>query len=218
MQSVELELPARPKGIVGRILGPIVRRYNRTNWDFLAQRLLGRPTCELKDGAVLGRTARIRNSFGDSSRIVVGSHTHVNGELFLFANGGRITLGEWCYVGEGSRIWSSGSVTIGNRVNISHSVNIFDSLTHPMRAAERHQQIKTILTQGHPRDITLGERPVTIGDDVWLGAGSIILRGVTIGEGAVIGAGSVVTKDVQPYCVVAGNPAVLVREMPANER
>lgn len=216
MQSVEL--PSRPKGMVGRILSAIVRRYHRTNWDFLAQRLLGRPTCELQEGAVLGRTARIRNGFGDSSRIVVGPHTHVNGELFLFASGGRITLGEWCYVGEGSRIWSSGSVKIGNRVNISHSVNIFDSNTHPMRAAERHQQIKTILTQGHPRDISLGERPVTIGDDVWLGAGSIILRGVTIGEGAIIGAGSVVTKDVQPFCVVAGNPAVQVRELSAKER
>jgi acetyltransferase-like isoleucine patch superfamily enzyme len=218
MQSVELELPSRPKGIFGRILGPIVRRYNRTNWDFLAQRLLGRPTCELQEGAVLGRTARIRNGFGDSSRIVVGPHTHVNGELFLFANGGQITLGEWCYVGEGSRIWSSGSVKIGNRVNISHSVNIFDSLTHPMRAADRHQQIKTILTQGHPREISLGERPVTICDDVWLGAGSIILRGVTIGEGAIIGAGSVVTKDVPPFSVVAGNPAVLIRELSPKER
>jgi acetyltransferase-like isoleucine patch superfamily enzyme len=186
--------------------------------DFLAQRLLGRPTCELKEGAVLGRTARIRNGFGSSDRIVVGPHTHVNGELFLFANGGRITLGEWCYVGEGSRIWSSCSVTIGNRVNISHSVNIFDSLTHPMRAAERHQQIKTILTEGHPREISLGERPVTIGDDVWLGAGSIILRGVTIGEGAIIGAGSVVTKNVPPFSIVAGNPATVVRELPPAER
>ncbi len=50
-------------------------------------------------------------------------------------------------------------------------------------------------------------RPVTIGDDVWLGARVIILPGVTIGNGSVIGAGSVVTKDVESYSVVAGNPA-----------
>jgi acetyltransferase-like isoleucine patch superfamily enzyme len=142
----------------------------------------------------------------------------VQGELFLFASGGQITLGEWCYVGEGSRIWSSASVKIGNRVNISHSVNIFDSLTHPLRAADRHQQIKTILEHGHPREISLGERPVTICDDAWLGAGAIVLRGVTVGEGAIVGAGSVVTKDVQPYSIVAGNPAVLVRELSPNER
>jgi acetyltransferase-like isoleucine patch superfamily enzyme len=212
------ELPSRPKGMRGRILGPLVRSYNRTNLDFLAQRLLGRATCELQEGAVLGRTARIRNSVGSSSRIVVGPHSHVNGELFLFPTGSQITLGEWCYVGEGARIWSSASVKIGNRVNISHSVNVFDSLTHPIRAADRHRQIRTILETGHPRDISLGERPVTICDDAWLGAGSMILRGVTVGEGAIIGAGSVVTKDVPPYSIVAGNPAVLVRELSPDER
>jgi acetyltransferase-like isoleucine patch superfamily enzyme len=48
---------------------------------------------------------------------------------------------------------------------------------------------------------------VTIGNDVWIGWGATILSGVTIGDGAVIGAEAVVTKDVEPYCIVAGNPA-----------
>ena len=53
---------------------------------------------------------------------------------------------------------------------------------------------------------------VTIGNDVWIGKNAIILSGVTIGDGAVIGAGSVVTKDVEPYAIVAGNPANLIRK------
>ena len=52
---------------------------------------------------------------------------------------------------------------------------------------------------------------VSIGNDVWIGARAIILRGVRIGDGAVIGAGAVVTKDVEPYAVVGGNPAKIIK-------
>lgn len=208
----------RLKERLSHILRLIPRLFRRINPDFIAQRVMGRATCELRDGATLGRSARIRNNGGSSGKIVIGSHTHVQGELFIFPHGGKITLGEWCFVGEGTRIWSSASVEIGNRVNISHSVNIFDSLTHPIRAADRHEQIKTILEHGHPRQISFGERPVKICDDAWIGAGAIVLRGVTVGEGAIIGAGSVVTKNVPPFSIVAGNPATLVRELSPDER
>jgi len=70
-----------------------------------------------------------------------------------------------------------------------------------------------LLTPDHPRDyerratgIEYG-RPITIGDDVWIGGGALILPGVTIGDGAIVGAGSVVTRDVPPRTTVAGNPA-----------
>ncbi len=61
--------------------------------------------------------------------------------------------------------------------------------------------------EGHPA--TNGD--VTIGSDVWIGSGAAIMSGVTVGDGAVIGAESVVTKDVEPYAIVAGNPARLIR-------
>ena len=55
-------------------------------------------------------------------------------------------------------------------------------------------------------------RPIVIGDDVWIGAGSTVLPGVTIGSGSIIGAGSVVTRDVPAYSVAAGNPARVLRD------
>lgn len=186
------------------------------NIDYLIQRLIGRPTCVLEDGAVLGSSARIRNIFGQRDRIRVGSHSRVLGELLTFRHGGRIELGSWCYVGESSRIWSAGSIIIGDRVLISHSANVFDNLTHPLSAQARHVQIKEIFKSGHPKYIDLGERPVRIGDDAWIGANAIVLRGVSIGQGGVVAAGAVVTKDVPPYSVVAGNPAVVVKELEAD--
>ncbi|UQD96773.1 acyltransferase [Bradyrhizobium japonicum] len=188
------------------------------NVDYLIQRLIGRATCRLQQNAVLGSRARIRNIRGDSDKITVGQHSRILGELLTFAHGGEISLGEWCYVGEGSRIWSAASIIIGNRVLISHSANVFDNLTHPLGAAARHQQIRQIFSHGHPRDISLDESPVRICDDAWIGAGAMVLRGVTVGEGGVVAAGAVVTKDVPAFSVVAGNPAVLIRELPADAR
>lgn len=58
----------------------------------------------------------------------------------------------------------------------------------------------------------LKSEAIMIGEDVWIGAKSIILKGVTIGKGSVIGAGSVVTHDIPPYCVAAGNPARVIKK------
>lgn len=69
---------------------------------------------------------------------------------------------------------------------------------------------------GMKRDTLMNKQPytrepITIGNDVWIGACSIILKGVTIGDGAVVAAGSVVTKDVEPYTIVGGNPAKFIK-------
>jgi acetyltransferase-like isoleucine patch superfamily enzyme len=196
----------------------LISKLRWINFDLILQRMMGRATCELHPGATLHVGARVRNARGDSSKIVVGSHSRVLGDLFTFAHGGEIRIGQWCYIGEASRIWSAASIELGNRVLVSHSVNIFDSLTHPIQAAARHAQVKCIFEEGHPRNLSLDESPVRIGDDAWIGAGAMVLRGVTVGEGGIIAAGAVVTKDVPPYTIVAGNPAVVVRELSGDER
>jgi acetyltransferase-like isoleucine patch superfamily enzyme len=157
--------------------------------------------------------ARIYNIGVADSQIQIGEHTWILGDLLVFAHSGDIRIGEWCYVGEGSRIWSASSIHICDRVLISYNVSILDSLTHPIDFKERHQHFRDIVTTGHPTEIDLGGRPVYIEDDVWIGASSCILRGVRIGRGAIVAAGSVVTKDVPPMVIVAGNPAKIIRSI-----
>jgi len=82
----------------------------------------------------------------------------------------------------------------------------------------------TITTTGHPihpdlrRDGSQFSAPVSIEDDVWIGAGAIILPGVTIGAGSIVGAGSVVTGNVPANVVVAGTPARVIREITEADR
>jgi acetyltransferase-like isoleucine patch superfamily enzyme len=188
------------------------------NLDYLARRLAGRPTCTLARDARLYPSARIRNASGRDTHIQVGSRSMILGELLTFAHGGEIEIGEWCYVGEGTRIWSASRITIGDRVLIAHNVNIFDNLTHPVGARARHTQFQKIVLSGHPKEIDLGERAIHISSDAWIGANAILLRGVTIGVGAIVGAGAVVTRDVAAYTIVAGNPARPIRELGTLER
>lgn len=83
-------------------------------------------------------------------------------------------------------------VSIGNNVFIAPNVQIYTA-RHPLDIEERARHIGSA-------------SPITIGNDVWIGGGCIILPGVTIGEGATIGAGSVVTADIPPHTVAFGNP------------
>lgn len=166
-----------------------------------------RKTGMLDQTARIGEGGRILDA-GDRRRIRVGANSVMRGELFTFAHGGTIDIGSWCFVGQDSYIWSASSVRIGDRVLISHGVNIHDTNGHPIDAKDRHLQYQAIATSGHPVDIaTISSKPIVIEDDVWIGFGCVILKGVTIGARTIIGAGSVVLEDVPADSRVGGNPA-----------
>ncbi|MCG9891871.1 MAG: acyltransferase [Thermosynechococcaceae cyanobacterium MS004] len=145
--------------------------------------------------------------------INVGKNSVLRGELLVFAHAGKISIGDSCYVGEGTRIWSSDSIDIGNRVYISHNVNIHDTNSHSIDPYLRSQHFSAIMTTGHPKEniFDIKGSPVLIEDDVWIGFNSTILKGVTIGSGSIIAACSVVTKDVPSNVLVAGNPAKIIK-------
>ncbi|MCL7369553.1 MULTISPECIES: sugar O-acetyltransferase [Streptomyces] len=120
------------------------------------------------------------------------------------AYGSRTHLGDDVYANFGLTLVDDVEVFVGNRVMFAPHV--------------------TVSTTGHPvhpdlrRDGTQFSAPVRIEDDVWIGAGALIMPGVTVGRGSVVGAGSVVTAHVPPMTVVAGTPARVLREITDADR
>lgn len=159
--------------------------------------------------AIIAPTARIEaeasieNIAGGKERVVIGEHSVVRGRLLIYGHGGKVRIGDWCYIGVRSEIWSMESIEIGNRVLISHDVNIHDGSAHSLDAVERHHHFRQIVEKGHPRNKAelpgVTSAPIIIEDDVWISFGVTILKGVRIGRGSVIAAGSTVTRDVPPY-------------------
>lgn len=130
---------------------------------------------------------------------------------FLMEEEGQIEIGDDCYIGPGTKIWSFLPLSIGHRVFISHGVNIHDTDSHSLSAKERHLRFLEKIQYG--RHLIREEKKcaaITIDDDVWIGFNAILLKGVRVGRGAVIGAGAVITKEVAPYTVVVGNPQRVV--------
>lgn len=110
-----------------------------------------------------------------------------------------VKIGDRCLIGKGSGIVGHFSITIGNDVWTGHHVYITDQ-NHGYEDVSQ-----PISRQSQP------ERPVVIGDQSWLGYGTVVLPGVTIGKHVVIGANSVVTKDVPDYSVAVGAPAKVIK-------
>ncbi|MFN7689789.1 MAG: acyltransferase, partial [Bacteroidota bacterium] len=82
----------------------------------------------------------VSNQQNKPEHIVIGEQTHVRCTLLIFKYGGKITIGNHCYVGDGSRIWSGDAVKIGNHVLIAHNVNIIDTQAHELHADERSKR------------------------------------------------------------------------------
>ena len=160
-----------------------------------------------------GYKSEVFNIQQDRSKIVIKGDTFVRGELLIYKHGGEIAIGEYCFIGENTRIWSAKGIKIGDRVLISYNVSIHDSNDHPIDSELRSEHFKEILFRGHVASIDLNEKEIKIEDDAWIGFNATILKGVTVGKGAIVGASSVVTKDVPPYTVVAGNPARIVKTL-----
>lgn len=114
-------------------------------------------------------------------------------------NKSKISIGKGTYVGEFNNFRVGGAdLLIGENCVISQHITIITS---------NHDIKKDVLINKQPWEM----KPVIIGDDVWIGANSIILPGISVGNGAVIGAGSVVTKDVPEDAIVVGNPAKIIK-------
>jgi acetyltransferase-like isoleucine patch superfamily enzyme len=112
---------------------------------------------------------------------------------------GDVRIGDYTRIGLHNTI--IGPVTIGNHVNLAQGITV-TALNHNFEDSN-----KRIDEQG------VSTNPVTIEDDIWIGANAVILPGVTIGHHSVVAAGAVVTKDVPPHSLVAGVPAKIIKQI-----
>jgi acetyltransferase-like isoleucine patch superfamily enzyme len=103
----------------------------------------------------------------------------------------------------GISIYCSDKIIIGQYVNIGGNVCIWDTDFHPLGFKDRRINDK----------LKIKSLPISIGDDVFIGANSIILKGVNIGDRSIIGAGSVVSKNIPSDEIWAGNPAKFIRKI-----
>jgi maltose O-acetyltransferase len=128
----------------------------------------------------------------------VGEEVEVRPPLYV-DYGSNITIGARTFVNYNLTALDVAAITIGEDCQIGPNVQLLTP-THPLEPGPRRDKLEAA-------------KPITIGDNVWIGGGAIVLPGVTVGDDSVIGAGSVVTKDVPPGVVVVGNPARPVRSL-----
>ncbi|MFN3720057.1 MAG: DapH/DapD/GlmU-related protein [Rhizobium rhizophilum] len=123
-------------------------------------------------------------------------------------------MGDYSYIMQDGSIWCA---TVGKFANIAASVRI-NATNHPTwRPTLHHFTYRAAdyfdgADNDHDFFAWRRDNRVVIGHDVWIGHGATVLPGVIVGDGAVIGAGAVVSRDVEPYTIVGGVPAKLIRE------
>lgn len=203
---------------IRHIVGPVLRALNRVfvaAWTFKLRRidspkgahfdfgrglrLRGLPLVEVhKDAALMigdNVTLNSRNA---------GYHLNMHSPVKLFADraGATIVIGDMSRI-HGSCIHAYERIEIGKYCLIAANCQIFDGNGHDLFPADPRDRINTMGTSS----------PVAIGDAVWIGANAIILPGTTIGFGSVVASGAVVRGKFGKNSLIAGNPAVFVREL-----
>jgi virginiamycin A acetyltransferase len=150
------------------------------------------PKCKIKtnnihSNVMLGVNCSIEKNVVIRSGVTIGDFSYIN---------------PGSYIGEGTKIGKYCSISYDCKIGVSeHPINFVSS--HPATYGSNNIFREKI-------DFEQKDSPI-IGNDVWIGANSIILRGVIVGDGAIIAAGAIVTKDVLPYTIVGGIPAKVIK-------
>jgi acetyltransferase-like isoleucine patch superfamily enzyme len=153
-------------------------------------------------GTSLGARLRIKpiTVFSDRLlKVTLGHHVNLEPDVTIQGQG-NVTIGDWSTIGSHTIIGCSDSVTVGVAALIASGVSIRDT-NHAFADTEQYMSSQGITTA-----------PIVIEDDVWIGANAVVTAGVTIGRGSIVGANAVVTKDVEPWSIVGGVPARLIRK------
>lgn len=171
---------------------------------------------ELKEGAYVETTyafREMRSRIPHAVQLGRGAQVYL-AVMFDMGRDARVSLGDYASM-TGGRLICDEAITIGAYSLISWNVVLMDTYRLPLDPVMRRQVLKTIGRRAERvmAHADMPARPVSIGENVWIGFDACVLPGVTIGQGAIVGAKSVVFEDVEPFTVVAGNPARMLRRI-----
>lgn len=154
--------------------------------------------------------------------VSIGNENILMGKFVLETKTARISVGNNTFIGGGLFVCAE-EIKIGSDVMFSWGCTVIDTDAHSLDYKERKDDVKLWKkgldenSAGKYKDWSkVNSKKIEIKDKAWIGFNVIILKGVTIGEGAVVAAGSVVTKDVLPFTLVGGNPAVELKKLENN--
>lgn len=147
----------------------------------------------------------IIKSFQVDRKLKISKGARINKGVII---GENVSIDEYSYINDNSIVFNS---DIGKFCSISYNCMI-GLPSHPIR----HISTSPFLYSDNnvlniPQSFKEFNTKTIIGNDVWIGAQAIIMKGISIGNGAIIGAGSVVTKDIPPYAIAVGNPAKVIK-------
>ena len=147
-----------------------------------------------------------RIELGKNARFILSPNSMIlSGGYFTVSSEGELRIGENCYIAQEVQINCRTQIQIGKNVLIGYQTIMMDYDGHPIYSVQQNKGDKSYQLGG-------STKPIIIGDNVWIGFRSAILKGVKIGCGSIIGAHSCVTSDVPPNSIVAGNPAKIIKE------
>lgn len=172
----------------------------------------------IKGRVYFGRHSRIELSGGSCKEDVeIGDNVKLYGSI-VSHGGGKVVVEDCVHLGPFSVIGAVKSVHVKKYAMISTGVHVIDNNNHPVHPDERR-----MINEAGPNTPLKGwqystSSPVVIGENVWLGRGTSVLKGVEVGDDSVVASSAVVTKDVPVGVIVAGNPARVVKTNIYNER
>ena len=160
-----------------------------------------------------------RNDY--NNKITIGNDCMINCNFIFESDKGEIEIGDRCFINGGTNIIFRSKVKFGNDITVAWGCTFYDHNSHSIDWRERKNDMFQQFKDKEETDDFIKNknwdvvktRPITIGDKVWIGFDCVILNGVTIGEGAILGAKSVVREDVEPWTMVTGNPARVIKRI-----
>jgi acetyltransferase-like isoleucine patch superfamily enzyme len=175
---------------------------------------------EKGDSILLENFVITTNSLRSIKCVRIGDDNMLDCKIIIESADGQVLVGNRTFIGCSTIICRT-KIEFGNNIFVAWGVTFYDHDSHSIDFKYRQLDIKQQLEDyrkgfsfiKNKNWAVVNSSPIKICDNAWIGMNAIILKGVEIGEGAIVAAGSVVTKNVDPWTMVAGNPARLVRQL-----